>query len=208
MSHVRELLPAYALGALEGDEASRVERALAEDPVLAAELDALLEAGADLVAALPPEAPDPAVRARLLASVEGRFARFAARFAQLFDVTLERARDLLAMADVPSAWEAGPGPGSALLHFAAGPRYASADAGFVRLAPGMTFPWHRHHGHEHCLVLAGEAVDSMCGTMRPGDEATADGGTEHEFRTVGDEPYVFAVRVFGVDFDVPRPDPA
>ncbi len=205
MTTPRELLPAYVLGALEGDELDLVERALAEQSSLADELADLEVTAASLSEALTLVTPDPAVRARLMISVEGPFSRFATRFAELFDVSLDRARDLLAMASTPSAWEVGPGPGSWLLHFTAGPRYATADAGFVRLAPGGTFPWHHHHGAEHSLVLSGEAVDSIAGPLRPGDEPSAPGDTEHDFSTVGDDDFVFAVRVYGVEFNVPRP---
>ncbi|MBE7453317.1 MAG: cupin domain-containing protein [Kofleriaceae bacterium] len=148
-------------------------------------------------------------RARLLASLaaEPASARagVAARFAAIFDVSLERARALLARVDDPDAWEAGPAPGTWLIHFEAGPACAGADTGFVRCAPGTTFPWHRHLGAEHNLVLAGHADDSRFGRLGPGDEATADGDTEHDFTVVGDRPFLYAVRVFGVDFTVPRP---
>jgi len=181
------------------------------DPALDDELAALLEASVELAVALPPVAPTPALRARLLESIAaipagpGVLARFAARFAAIFDVTLERAHELLARACDPAAWEPGPGPGTWLIHFEAGPACAGADTGFVKTAPGARFPWHRHHGHEHNLVLAGEAEDSRFGRLRPGDEAEAEGESEHDFTAVGDEPFLYAVRVFGVDFDVQRP---
>lgn len=107
-----ELLPLYALGAVDDDEAAAVLRAVAADPALAAELDALLAASAELADAAPGVAPSPAVRARLLASVESRFDRFVARMAELFDVGVERARELLGLIDRGDAWEPGPTPGS------------------------------------------------------------------------------------------------
>ena len=54
-------------------------------------------------------------------------------------------------------------------------------------------------------MLAGEGDDQMFGRLHPGDEPGCDGSTEHDFAAVGDEPYIFAVRVVGVDFTVPRP---
>lgn len=180
------------------------------------DIDALddleVEALAELSAAAP--AADAAsivsVRARLFdepssALAPGLFERFGARFAAIFDVTLERARELLGLVDDPLAWEPGPGPGSWLIHFQGGPAVAGADAGFVKLAPGGRFPWHRHHGHEHSLILCGIGDDSLGGRLVPGDEPTADGATEHDFIAASDEPYLFAVRVWGVDFTVPRP---
>ncbi|HEU0033378.1 MAG TPA: zf-HC2 domain-containing protein, partial [Kofleriaceae bacterium] len=72
-SDVRELLPLYALGILDPDEAQAVERAVAADPGLAAELDAY-QASTDALVA--PVEPSPDVKLRLLASVGGgRFER-------------------------------------------------------------------------------------------------------------------------------------
>ncbi|MEZ4401118.1 MAG: cupin domain-containing protein [Kofleriaceae bacterium] len=199
---VRELLPLYALGALDPAETAQVERALAAEPALVAELAALEQAAGDLLVGLVPVAPSPSLRARLLASTESRFERFVARFAALFDVAADRARELLALVDRPDAWEPGPGPGSALIHFTAGPAFAGADTGFVRLEPGARFAKHRHGGREHNLVLAGRAHDTLAGDLGPGDEAIAEADTVHDFYTVGDEPFIFAVWVWGVDFGV------
>ena len=206
MTAIRDLLPAYALGALDDQETERVARAVAADPALAAELDGLVDAAAALGPLAGPVAPADAVRARLLASAQGeRLGRFARRFAELFDVAVDRARDLLRLVDRPDAWTDGPGPGSWLIHFEGGPAVAAADTGFVKLARGERFAWHRHHGREHCLILQGVAEDSLCGRMQVGDEAEVPADTEHDFVAVGDEDLVFAVWAFGVDFEVPRP---
>lgn len=183
------------------------------DPALDDETAALLEGAVELVDDLAPVPPSPAVRLRLLDSIAavpngpGVLDRFAARFAAIFDVTVERARELFAHATDPASWETGPGAGSSLIHFEAGPACAGADTGFVKCAPGTRFPWHRHLGHEQNLVLSGEAEDSRFGRLRPGDEPAAEPGSEHDFAVVGDEPFVYAVRVFGVDFNVLRPGP-
>lgn len=202
---IRDLLPLYALGAVDDAEAQAVERALADQPALAEELDRLLAAAADLTGALPGLAPSPAVRARLLVSTQARFERFVERFAALFEVAIDRARALLCLADEPGAWVPGPGPGTAFLHFAPSPALVGADAGFVRLAPGERFAWHRHTGVEHSLVLAGHADDTLSGRLGPGDEQRAEPGTDHEFVAVGNEPFIFAVWVWGVDFTIARP---
>ena len=44
MTDIRELLPLYAMGGLDDNEASAVERAVQADPVLAAEFITLLAA--------------------------------------------------------------------------------------------------------------------------------------------------------------------
>jgi quercetin dioxygenase-like cupin family protein len=206
MTAIRDLLSAHALGALDDHESEMVARAVAADPALAAELDGLVDAAAAMGAIAGPVTPADTVRARLLESVKGeRFARFGRRFAELFDVAVDRARELLGLVDRPEAWNEGPAPGSWLIHFEGGPGVATADAGFVKLARGERFAWHRHHGHEHCLVLQGIAEDSLSGRLHAGDEGELAAGTEHDFVSVGDEDLIFAVWVFGVDFEVPRP---
>ena len=207
MNAIRDLLPAYALGALDDDEAELVVRAVVADPALAAELDALLDAAGELGGLVQPVAPSGAARARLLDAARGgeRFARFAGRFAELFDVGVDRARELLGLIDQPGAWEPGPARHAWLVHFQTGPRLATADAGFVKLAAGERFPWHRHEGEEHSLILQGAAADSLSGRLNVGDEGRLDGGSEHDVVALGDEDLIFAVWVRGVDFEVPRP---
>lgn len=206
MTTIRELLPAYALGVLDDDEAEKVAGAVATDPALAAELEALLDVGGTLALLQAPVPPSAAARDRLLAAAgHERFARFTHRFAALFDVAVERARELLRLIDEPRAWVDGPSPGSWLVHFQAGPSLAGADTGFVKLARGERFAWHRHEGTEHCLVLQGTLLDSLSGTLGPGDEGVLPGGTAHDFVALGDEDVIFAVWVHGVDFGAPRP---
>lgn len=206
MTAIRDLLPAYALGCLDDEDAALVVSAVSADPLLAAELDELLAASGDVALLATAVAPAPGVRDRLLDSVSGeRFARFARRFAELFDVAVDRARELLGMIDQPAAWEHGPSPHSWLAHFSGGPRLATADCGLIRLERGERFAWHRHHGDERCLILQGEAEDSISGTMRAGDEDHLTGGTEHDFVAVGDQDLIVAVWVNGVDFHVSRP---
>ncbi|HVV87318.1 MAG TPA: cupin domain-containing protein [Kofleriaceae bacterium] len=206
MTAIRDLLPAHAVGALDDVESEMVTRAVAADPALAAELEAYVETAELLGTMVEPVAPTESVRARLFESVKGeRFARFARRFSELFDVAVDRARELLGLVDRPEAWVDGPGPSSWLVHFQGGPALAGVDTGFVKLKAGERFAWHRHFGEEHCLVLQGTCEDSLCGRLTAGDEGTLPGGTEHDFVAVGDEDLIFAVWVRGVDFTVPRP---
>lgn len=64
---MREQLSAYALGALDPAGRAEVERAVADSPALAAELDAFREAGALLAYAAPPAAIPAGLRDRVLA---------------------------------------------------------------------------------------------------------------------------------------------
>src|SRR4051812_13897209 len=149
---IRELIPLYALGVLDTAEAQVVERAVAADPALAAELAAYQRTAEGMVA---PIAPSPAVHARLMASLGGgAFEKFSSKMASLFDVTVDRARELLGLIERPASWEAA-APGVGLVHFDGGPMWAAADCGFVRLAPHAAFPLHTHAGEEVSLILAG-----------------------------------------------------
>ena len=193
MTDIRELLPLYALGILDADEAAIVERAVAGDPTLASELAGLQDSANALVA---PVAPSPDVHARLLASIGGGpFERFSSRLAHLFDVTVDRARELLGLIDRSASWETG-APGVDLVHFAGGPAYAAADCGFVRLEPGTAFPMHKHLGEEVSLILAGRLRDRTRGIVYgPGDEVAEGTGVDHDVVCEGDEPCIYAARV-------------
>lgn len=192
---VRELLPLYALGLLEGDEAASVERAIAADRALAAELATYQDTAGSLGAALTPVTPPPDIKARLMASVGGgRFEALATRMAALFEVTVERARELLGLIERPASWVTQL-PGIALIHFEGGPALANADCGFLRVAPGTIFPPHTHIGDETVTVLAGEMKDLVSGhVIRPGEDYGQRSGTTHYFQAVGDEELIYASR--------------
>ena len=196
MTDVRELLPLYALGALEPDEAAAVERALESDPSLAAELDGYL----DLVAVT----PSADVKTRLMASAGGgRFEKFADRMGKLLDVTLDRARELLGLIERPASWEH-PVPGVSLVHFDGGPAYAAADCGFVRIAPGCKFPWHTHRGEEISLILSGSMRDIDGKVLSAGDELVHAEGTQHEL-VAGDEGVMYVARAMnGIEVGQPQ----
>ena len=189
---VRELLPLYALGILDLEEMRVVDRAVAGDPSLAAELASYQDSASLLVA---PVAPAADVKTRLLASVGGgRFEKFAAKMASLYDVTVERARELLGLVERPASWEQEPG-GISLVHFNGGPAYAAADCGFVRLEPGAVFPPHKHLGDEASMVLSGHIRDNASGRLLgPGDELLQVEGSEHHLTCEGTEPCIFAAR--------------
>ncbi len=207
-NEVAGLLAEYALGTLDDDaELARARELADNDANHAAELASLNAALADLAFALEPVAPSADTRDRLLAgSRRGRFAGFADKFAAMFDVTVARAKELLDWVDDPSKWETGPGPGTALIHFSAGPACAGADTGFVRVEPGTEFPWHLHTGEEANLVLQGACVDADGALFSRGDMFVNQADTQHDFRNPDDTvDYIYAVKVFGVDFSVAKP---
>ncbi|HET9624256.1 MAG TPA: hypothetical protein VFP84_22940 [Kofleriaceae bacterium] len=192
---VHELLPLYALGILEPDEAAVVERAIAADAGLAAELAEYQHTTGELGSVIEPVAPSAGVLTRLMASVGGgRFEAFSARMARLFDVTVDRARELLGLIERPASWVVQI-PGIALVHFDGGPAVAGADCGFVRMSPGAVFPPHGHLGEESVTILTGRVHDVTNNVMYgPGDECIQAEGTQHYLVCVGDEDCIYATR--------------
>jgi anti-sigma factor ChrR (cupin superfamily) len=141
--------------------------------------------------------PSPALRARVLASVEPatRLEGFLARFAALFDLEETRAREVLAVAEAPEtpAWETTPLPGLRLFHFKGGPRVATADCGLVHLAAGTVFPHHRHLGLEWNFILSGSAEESDGSLWQPGDLVIRETDSVHGYRALEGAPLLFAV---------------
>ena len=137
---------------------------------------------------------------------QGRFERFAARMGQIFDLAIERTRELLGWVEDPTKWVPSGLPGMKAIHFAGGPACAGADTGYVELAPGAAFPYHEHVGEEITLVLAGRVRDSDGKIYGPGDEIVKSAGTRHEFWADGEETLVVAVRVFGVKYGLVKPE--
>lgn len=184
--NIRELLPLYALGALDADEAAAVEKAIADDPSLATELDAYFDVA-------PTATPGADVEARLMASAGGgAYEAFAARVSALMDVTIDRARELLGLIERKASWEH-PIPGIHLVHFQSGPAYGAADCGFVRIEPGCTFPWHTHRGEEVSMVLQGSMRDRDGKVVSAGDELVQSQGTEHDL-VAGPEGVLYVAR--------------
>jgi len=146
-------------------------------------------------------APD-SLRARLMASVDDpalRFAPFIDRLAAMIDVGKERAQVLLGRLADPSLWELPIGPEIEFMHLDGGPAVATADVGFVRLAPGVRFPFHRHIGAERVLILEGQLEDSDGSTAQAGDALFMGPESSHSFVATGDTPLTYAVVVDGVD---------
>jgi putative transcriptional regulator len=200
--HVDDQLPELVLGTLGPLEQAAVETHLRSCPSCTrASLEARRTLGL-LAAELPPIAPPERVRNRLFAVVRGRgrFAPFHDRIADLFDLPAATAEDLLTTLDVPANWIPGPGGGHELYFVPHGPRLAGADAGFVRLEPGLRYPRHRHLGDEITLVLSGGLREHGGEVFRPGDRAIRTEGSEHSFEVLA-EGCIFAVVLRGgLDF--------
>ena len=190
---LHDLLPLYALGILEDDEARTVERAVARDPVLAAEL-ASLQAAANIM--VTPVAPSRSVLDRLMSSAgKGRFEQFTDRVAALYELSADRVRELFGLVERGTSWLPQL-PGIELMWFPGGLRYADADCGFIRLAAGKVFPPHTHLGDEVSIILAGQLQDLATGVIyNPGDEiAVAHSADEHLLKAIGTEDCIYAAR--------------
>ncbi len=177
------LLPEYALEVLSPAERADVDGWLS-DPVVKAELGEIQRTLSDVAVALPPAAPSPDVRARLMASAAGpdRYSALMPEIARYCDIAVEAVRSLLARVDDPSRWAPGPMPGITIQHFDHGPASMGADTGFVRYPPNFAFPQHRHLGREITLILDGTLSDHDGRVYGPGDVIAYDDGTDHHFQ--------------------------
>ena len=198
---ILDLLPDYLLGGLDEAGRAEVERAVAGSPSLQAEAAALSEALFGLAEALPPVAPDPAVRARLLASAtQDRLLPFVDDLARLCDLAMEAMRAVLRKVDDLASWEPGPLPGISLIHFDHGPGCLAADTGVVRFAAGTVVPRHRHLGPELSYVLAGTLVDGDGRRYAPGQVLEKSADDVHGFSAGDDEALVIVLMHSGFEF--------
>ncbi|MBK8172196.1 MAG: cupin domain-containing protein [Sandaracinaceae bacterium] len=126
-----------------------------------------------------------------------RFRGFVARVAELFDVSEDEARRVLATIDSANTWEAGPLAGVRLMHLKGGPRVGTADAGLVSFEPGMKFPRHDHHGDEKQIVLQGGFLEDTGREYLAGDTLVRRAGDQHSFVVHKEEPCIIALVLDG-----------
>jgi hypothetical protein len=148
-------------------------------------------------------APSAALFDRLESSLRDpayRYAPFFSRAAELFDLPEASVAEALARLAEPKTWRFAGLPG---IHHAAidgGPKVRSAETLFVRFAPGVRFPKHRHTGIERVLVLEGSYRDSAGVVHRAGELREWAEGSEHGFVVDTAQPCIFASVVFGRRF--------
>lgn len=192
MSTQERQLPAFVREALADPEAEAAELASAREAVSHAPgaLDAL-------------DAPAPKLLDRLLARTSrmpDRYAPFFDQLSELFDLSEIDLRRELERAGEPERWRAAGLPGVRLFDVAAGPEARAAETILVRFAPGMSFPRHRHRGHEATLILAGGYADETGREFHPGDIDKRELGGSHAFRTFESEPCIAAAAHSGFEF--------
>lgn len=155
-NQIRERASLCALGLLEPPESEAFERHLAECDVCRSEVRSFGEVAAEMASCLPESQPASRVREQLLARVAPR------------GVLIRKGE---------GAWQATPLPGVEIK-----PLFFDAATGtttsLVRMAPGATYPSHRHAGHEHCYVLEGDLVFSDH-TLHAGDYEVNGPSTSH-----------------------------
>jgi len=165
-------------------------------PRCRAALATTLEALHLLADDLAPVDPPASLRVRLLAAVAGPVARHSARVAEL--LRLPHADIAAVLADVDrgtAAWKPVL-PGIDVYSFGGGPR----ERGLIRATAGAPFPYHRHLGDEHVLVLQGSCCDSSGRQLGPGDELHHTTGTAHHLEIHPGPALVFAYVSDGSDF--------
>jgi quercetin dioxygenase-like cupin family protein len=142
------------------------------------------EAWSVLARGLEPEAPNEAMRARLLAQLAGpeRFALFAEDLSRAFRVTREDALQALRRVPDASAWRPGLLAGSQFLTTQA---LSEARVVIARLPAGTHIPTHQHHDRETTLVLQGLLIED--GRIQHGPGALLDmpAGTAHAITVSG-----------------------
>ena len=207
MSRDTDLIADLLMGFLPDARAAEVEARLEDEPILAAEYDALREVLGALPLDLDPVGPPPALRRRILDAAEGgaeRYAPMLERLGELFDVATATAREYAGRLFTNDGWE-DLLPGIAYLDLEGGPAAAGGRVGLVRMTPGARFPLHRHVGPERTLILQGALRDSSGVELHAGDHAEGDDGVEHWFEAIGDEELVYAVVVENVVILGPAP---
>jgi anti-sigma factor ChrR (cupin superfamily) len=163
----------------------------------AAEFRGSADALATLALSLPPVQPPAGLRARVLESAAraNRFEKFAAETAEILDLGLEKARELLSRIDDAASWVASALPGVTLYHLTGGPRVANAVAGFVKIAPGSVFPDHTHQGDEVALVLQGSCRDSSGRVVGRGETVRMGEGSTHALVALDGPDFIYLATV-------------
>lgn len=174
----RDRVALHAVGALSEREAAEVEAHLAICAPCRAEAASLRRAAEALYAEVPSRPAPPELREKLLARVRGA------------------AEENRPAAQPWKTWSAPAAPGGLLLLRGADGEWektavdgvevrklyvdeaADRVTMLVRMAPGTSYPSHRHGGAEECYVLEGDLLVGGT-TMRAGDYQRAEGGSRH-----------------------------
>ncbi len=183
----------YVLGTLEPEDARAFRLHAAGCAVCRAELDALQRAAGALALSAPLATPPPALFERVRQRIRGTPRAEAERIQVWKRWAAGASSPAAALPDAPEGMTIVPASG------AGGEFEPTAIAGIqvrqlfvdapndratmlVRMAPGTSYPAHRHGGEEECFVLQGDL--SFSGQrMRAGDYQRAETGSVHDVQT-------------------------
>jgi quercetin dioxygenase-like cupin family protein len=164
-----ELLTLYALDLLSTDESDEISEHVKQCDVCSAEVSSLRETAADLPYALSDVSPAASLRKRVLDNVQGKGKGRIALEQPLPGVFVLRQPD--------QKWKTTPFPGVEFKVLYVDPVSRNLTT-ILKLAPGASYPAHRHAAVEQCLVLEGNVrIGQIC--LEAGDFEYANAGTEH-----------------------------
>lgn len=176
---IREALPLYALGLLEGDEARAIAEHLESGcHECARELRGLREVAGEIPYALRSMKPHVRVREKLLQTIAFEQPTAAAERPKRAKGRLEQPLPgIFVLKEDAAEWRPTPYPGVTykLLYTDKETKYATS---LMKMEPGAKYPAHRHAGCEQCLVIEGDARLGSIGVSK-GDFEYAAAGTEH-----------------------------
>lgn len=190
------ILTQYALDILKPEEYRLVQQKIAASPFLRNELVSICNA-LQQIAYSEPVNPRNDIREMVMGSIDDqtRFSGFTRRFADLFDLDSKTSQYLLGKINKSSdqAWQSTLFPGVTIMKFPGGPLVATSICGIVQVQKGKLFPAHEHQANETNLILQGFAIDDSANVLTAGDMFRFSAGSRHSLRSIGDEPFVFAV---------------
>lgn len=146
----------------------------------------------ETLAASVAQRPSEGLRDRLLASTAGddNFSGYLERAAQMFDLSVEQTRRVLAAYQARSLPTEHPAEGIAITQVQAGPGRENCAVTITQLDPGASIPSHGHHGDEWGLVLKGHLADDLGAHAFPGDYVRTEKGSVHRVWNAGAVPCV------------------
>lgn len=208
MTHVDDMIWDWLLGALDDEDARAVDEHLAVCEACRQRLDEQTR----LLAAIAPAPAPPREGLLNRATTLARFDQWSGIIASMADVAMEKARGWLAKIDDPAVWSPTALGDLELFHIEGGPAVERAVVGFVKLAPGTSFPEHTHLGTERVFVLQGRLRDEHGDIHGPGSLVEGDEGHTHEISAEPGPPLVYlsivheGIEIFGMRFGPDSPE--
>jgi len=189
---LRDQAALFALDVLPPEEARAVEAHLAVCDLCRIEVESLRSTVTAIGSAVPGQRPDPSLRGRLLDRARGTAAPDQTWKGWSSDVT--GAAEYLARAS-EGVWEPTGFPGVETRRLFVDPPNDRATL-LIRMAPGATYPIHRHRGAEECLVLEGDLMtgDTL---MKAGDYRRAAAGSTDGVQSTRDGCLLLIVSSLG-----------